>query len=241
MSQCTAEINNERCQRDLDSNGYCQMHRKQVSRNGRITNIQPRQTKPVEPKVAKARIVQCSAVLDGEQCQRDHYANGYCGMHDSQMKRRGRITNLLPTAGREHIGLPSIERFALRVQPGGDDGNCWVWTGNLDDEGYGHFSDQKKNQYAHRWAWEHLVGELKDGIQLDHICKNPPCARPSHLQTLTQGKHAKVTKQQRDLLKTNTDSILVGGNPRARSLDEITFALRHGLPGYFNGAKVIQR
>ncbi|MGP5042937.1 HNH endonuclease signature motif containing protein [Glutamicibacter ardleyensis] len=239
MSQCTAEINNERCQRDLDSNGYCQMHRKQASRNGRITNIQPRQPKPVEPKVAKVRIIQCSAVLDGEQCQRKHSAKGLCSMHYRQVGRSGYITNILPTILREHIRLPAVERFALRIKPGGDDGNCWVWTGAKDKDGYGHFSDKTKNHYAHRWAWMHLAGELGLGIQLDHICTNTLCVRPSHLQPVTQPVHAKVSQQQRDKLKANEGQVIVGGNPRARSIQEITFAMEHGLPGYFNGAKTI--
>lgn len=241
MSQCTAEINNERCQRDLDSNGYCQMHRKQASRNGRITNIQPRQPKPVKPKVAKVKFTRCTAVLGGESCQREHFANGYCSMHDSQMKQHGRITNLLPTPSRAQAHLPAPQRFASRLKPGGDDMNCWEWIGSKKDDGYTRFWDKGKPHYAHRWAWEYLIGVIPAGMELDHICRNVACVRPSHLQIITRAAHAKVSQQQRDMLNANEDQVMVGGNPKARSIQEINFALRHGLPGYLNGAKVIQR
>lgn len=241
MRLCSAELDGTKCQRKHDSNGYCTMHRLQAGRNGHVTNIMPRQAKPKEVKPVKARNTKCGAELDGEKCQRKHFANGYCGMHGSQIKRHGKISNLLPTPSRANVGLPAIERFALRIQAGGEDMNCWIWVGSLRDDGYGRFADKTKTHRAHRWLYEQLVRTLSDTEQLDHICTNPPCVRPSHLQPITGATHAKVTKQQRDMLKANEEQVMVGGNPKARSMKEITFALRHGLPGYFHGANMLER
>lgn len=184
----------------------------------------------------------CSAELNGEQCQRKHYAKNYCSFHYAQHRKHGRITNIQPTTLNHSMRTrPAIERFAARIQPGGADMNCWVWTDRVGKNGYARFFDKGAEHNGHKWAWRTLVGESNSQQQLDHICRNPPCVRPSHLQPVTSSTHANLTKEQRGMLKANEESVIVGGNPKARSIQEITFALRHGLPGYLNGAKVIQK
>jgi hypothetical protein len=33
--------------------------------------------------------------------------------------------------------------------------------------------------------WEHLVGPVPDGLELDHLCRNPGCVNPDHLEPVT--------------------------------------------------------
>jgi hypothetical protein len=68
------------------------------------------------------------------------------------------------------------ERFFAFVDPG----DCWEWTGATSTR-YGRFWDGARYVYAHRWIWEHLVCEIPAGAQIDHLCRNPPCVNPSHL------------------------------------------------------------
>lgn len=60
---------------------------------------------------------------------------------------------------------------------------CWNWTAST-DEGYGVFHDNRRKLSAHRWSWLHHGGVIPDGFQLDHLCRNRRCVRPSHLEAV---------------------------------------------------------
>lgn len=183
---------------------------------------------------------QCTAELNDEHCQREgNRGRALCSMHAWQKSKHGAIRSIKPTPGRLHLRLPAPERFAQKLKAGGHDGQCWEWTAGKTDDGYGVFHDQGKTYKAHRWAWMHLVNPALDcGIELDHICMNVSCVRPSHLQAVNRSKHAELSREQRSLLKANEDSILVGGNRKARGIQELSYAMEHGLPCVFDGAKI---
>ncbi|MFE4420475.1 HNH endonuclease signature motif containing protein [Streptomyces sp. NPDC056817] len=48
-----------------------------------------------------------------------------------------------------------------------------------------------KLRYVHRVAYEALVTEIPDGLQLDHLCRNRACANPWHLEPVTNRVNAK--------------------------------------------------
>lgn len=56
-----------------------------------------------------------------------------------------------------------------------------MWTGAKLPTGYGHFRRDKKDEYAHRAAYELRVGPIPAGTQLGHICENKSCCNPNHL------------------------------------------------------------
>ena len=63
---------------------------------------------------------------------------------------------------------------------------CWVWTGKIAKNGYGHASKDWKTHLAHRLVYEALVGPIPEGLQLDHLCRNKACVNPAHLEPVTQ-------------------------------------------------------
>lgn len=66
---------------------------------------------------------------------------------------------------------------------------CWHWTAAVSRRksgNYGKVYCDGKVQYAHRALYELLVGPIPDGLQLDHLCRNPLCVNPSHLEPVTQ-------------------------------------------------------
>lgn len=66
---------------------------------------------------------------------------------------------------------------------------CWIWLGaytrgNLGN--YGLFWNGKNRIYAHRWAHEYFIGPIPAGYEVDHLCKNPNCVNPDHLEAVTR-------------------------------------------------------
>lgn len=66
-----------------------------------------------------------------------------------------------------------------------DPGDCWLWTGTIRPDGYGQVTVGRKQQRAHRLVYELLVGPIPEGLTLDHLCRNPPCVNPDHLEPVT--------------------------------------------------------
>ena len=74
------------------------------------------------------------------------------------------------------------ERFWVKVEKSD---KCWTWTGAI-TSGYGSFWNGERSVYAHRYSFELAMGEIPAGKNLDHLCRNPSCVRPSHLEAVTQ-------------------------------------------------------
>ena len=62
---------------------------------------------------------------------------------------------------------------------------CWTWQGSGTGTGYGMFWDGKRRVLAHRWSYEYFVGEIPEGLTIDHLCRQRSCVRPSHLEPVT--------------------------------------------------------
>lgn len=68
---------------------------------------------------------------------------------------------------------------------------CWLWTGALKNNGYGAFTRSpneagSKNMYAHRYAYELLVGKIPKDREIDHKCRIKCCVNPAHLRVATR-------------------------------------------------------
>lgn len=64
-------------------------------------------------------------------------------------------------------------------------GGCWKWIGYINNKGYGCLTYRRKNYKAHRWFFELFNGSIEAGLDIDHMCSNRSCVRPSHLQAIT--------------------------------------------------------
>lgn len=84
--------------------------------------------------------------------------------------------------GRKPASSPE-ERFWAQVDQCED--GCWYWLGGLHCEGYGRITVYGKRTYAHRFAYELLVGKIPEGLEIDHLCRNRACVNPTHLEPVT--------------------------------------------------------
>lgn len=82
------------------------------------------------------------------------------------------------------------QRFWSKVEK---TGGCWLWTANKFVGGYGSFrptgSRGASPVRAHRWAYEHIVGPIPTGYQIDHLCRVRHCVNPEHLEPVTQAEN----------------------------------------------------
>ena len=65
-------------------------------------------------------------------------------------------------------------------------GFCWLWTGYLNDRGYGEMRVGNKKLRAHRAVYAYLVGEPPEDKVANHLCKVRNCVNPDHLEFVTQ-------------------------------------------------------
>lgn len=112
--------------------------------------------------------------VDG--CDRPVYGRGLCNMHWQRHKRHGTTESLTPMRGK-----PVEERFWRLVDKTDD---CWLWKGTK-YEGYGRFPFRSATWGAHRVAYTLVVGEIPEGLTLDHSCNTPSCVRPDHLEPMS--------------------------------------------------------
>lgn len=87
-------------------------------------------------------------------------------------------------------------------------GDCWIWQGALDKgSGYGRVQVDRRCRYVHRVVYEHLVGPIPSGLQLDHLCRQRACCAPHHLEPVTP----RVNSQRG--IKAKRTHCRAGGHP----------------------------
>jgi hypothetical protein len=82
---------------------------------------------------------------------------------------------------------PLEERLNARLDKSGE---CWVWLGATRPSGYGVIGIRDNSVGSvHRVSYVLAYGSIPDGLHIDHLCRNRACARPSHLEAVTQAEN----------------------------------------------------
>ena len=78
-----------------------------------------------------------------------------------------------------------IERFSknFTIQEDG----CWAWHGALRSKTTrrGVFKHRYVSYIAYRFLYEIVKGPIGENLTLDHLCENPNCVNPKHLEPVT--------------------------------------------------------
>jgi hypothetical protein len=77
-----------------------------------------------------------------------------------------------------------LSRAAKLSREDGETG-CRIWTGNKTTRGYSRIRFGRRARPAHRLAYEAEYGPIPMGLVIDHLCRNPLCINPSHLEAVT--------------------------------------------------------
>jgi hypothetical protein len=90
---------------------------------------------------------------------------------------RGVVVHVVPDL------TPRQTRRVLDKLVVGDD--HWEWGGTHDRLGYGWVSINNRKYPAHRVIYTLIRGAIPAGLVIDHLCRQPGCVNPNHLEAVT--------------------------------------------------------
>lgn len=90
-----------------------------------------------------------------------------------------------PTGKRGRSAWPLFKRLESQFERTGKD-ECWPWRGAASNLGYGVIRISGRGYQAYRVIYELERGDIPDGLVLDHLCCNPRCVNPYHMEPVTQ-------------------------------------------------------
>lgn len=122
----------------------------------------------------------------------------------------GRVTRHHSKAFLALEGLTALPSgFHAKVEIDNGTG-CWNWQGNKNENGYGFvFVYLGHRNYAtviaHRVSYRVFVGEILPGMHIDHLCFNPSCVNPVHLEQVTAKENSRRAVVHRTSIGTYKD------------------------------------
>jgi hypothetical protein len=128
------------------------------------------------------------AGLGGAIFGRNNCPNTTDALNKSSTNQNGtEVTSLSTFIQCMQLSEASIERFMHHII---DTHDCWLWD-KPRPSGYAYFKIVNKNHRAHRVAYQLFIGDIPDGMTLDHTCRVRNCVCPTHLEPIPHGENVK--------------------------------------------------
>lgn len=94
---------------------------------------------------------------------------------------------------RNAVRYPTLEARLIANSVMDPATDCWLWMGKTSKRRGGRadgrislwIAGRHVSRRAHRISYEHFVGEIPDGYEVDHKCRNTLCINPAHLEAVT--------------------------------------------------------
>lgn len=85
---------------------------------------------------------------------------------------------------------------------------CWIWLRTIGKGGYPRTQLFGRDAYAHRIFYGGTKGEIPAGLVLDHLCSQPSCVNPAHLEAVTQRENLrrKIARQREHAVEAYRES-----------------------------------
>ena len=91
---------------------------------------------------------------------------------------------IMPTGVYQRAKRDPLERFKEKFII--TESGCWQWTACKTPDGYAQFWDGEGHILGHRWSYQYHAGSsIPDKLVIDHLCRNPSCVNPRHLEAVT--------------------------------------------------------
>lgn len=110
-------------------------------------------------------------------------------------------------------------RLARKLRP---EGECLVYSGYRNQDGYGKVNRGGEAISAHRYLWTLMNGKPAPGIVICHACDNPSCCNPEHLFSGTQADNIADMLKKGRRVKSSWPGVSKPGaqNPNAKLTDD---------------------
>jgi hypothetical protein len=183
------------CNRPAYCRGWCNTHYQRWRAGKDMTT-------PILEQHSKSGV--CAMV----GCDRPIKARGICRTHYERWRSGDMDLNI-----QFQVRGSSEDRFLFYVDKDGpiasnnpELGQCWIWTSSQNDRrnrrGRGGFKSDKngKTVSPYRWAYEHWIGTIPDGLVLDHFaCDNGSggCVNPWHCRPATNSENVQRALDKR--------------------------------------------
>lgn len=115
---------------------------------------------------------------------------------------------------RPKAGITFWDRVYAHVEVSGE---CKLFTGHRNEDGYGRIWRDGGLVFIHREVWKRENGEIPQGLEICHKCDTPNCIEPKHLFAAShyhnikdmdaKGRRSTPLGADRPMAKLNDDSV----------------------------------